>query len=98
MENRRHRNNAGADEIANAIHKMVDAMQPVATQLKAMIPLVRPVTMEDFMRHKPSKFTGKATSDEADAWVRECEKIFRVIECTEAQKLTLATFLLVTKA
>jgi len=32
MANRRRRNNAGADEIAQAIHRMVDAMQPIATQ------------------------------------------------------------------
>jgi len=97
MANRRCRNTVGADENTNAIHMMVDAMQPVAAQLRAMIPPVRPMTMEDFMRHKPAKFTGKATLDEADAWLRECEKIFRVIECTEAQKLTFATFLLVTE-
>jgi len=98
MANRRRRNTVGADEIANAIHRMVDSMQPVATQPRAMIPPVKPVTMEDFMRHKPAKFTGKATPDEADAWLRECEKIFRVIECTKAQKLTFATFLLVIEA
>jgi len=98
MANRRRRNNAGVDEIANAIHRMVDAMQPVATQPRTVIPPVKPVTMEDFMRHKPAKFTGKATLDEADAWLRECEKIFGVIECSEAQKLSFATFLLVTKA
>jgi len=97
MANRRRRNNTGADEIANAIHRMVDAMHPVAAQPRAMIPPVRPVTMEDFMRHKPVKFTSKATPDEADVWLRKCEKIFRVIECTKAQKLTFATFLLVTK-
>jgi len=39
-----------------------------------------------------------ATLDEADAWLRECEKIFRVTECTEAQKLNFATFLLETEA
>jgi len=50
------------------------------------------------MRDKPAKFTGKATPDEADAWLRECEKIFRVIECSEVQKLNFATFLLVTEA
>jgi len=94
MANRRRRNNAGAYEIANAIRRMVDAMQPVAAQLSAMIPPVRPVKMEDFMRHKPTKFTGKATPNEADAWLRECEKIFGVIECSEAQKLIFATFLL----
>jgi len=98
MANRRRRNTAGADEITNAIHRMVDAMQPVAAQPRAMVPPVRLVTMEDFMRHKPAKFIGKATPDEVDAWLRVCEKIFRVIECTEAQKLTFATFLLVTEA
>jgi len=98
MANRRHQNNAGADEIANAIHRMMDVMQPVAAQLRVMIPPVKPVTMEDFMCHKPAKFIGKATPDEADAWLQECEKIFRVIKCIEAQKLTFATFLLVTDA
>jgi len=73
-------------------------MQPVAAQPRAMIPPVRPMTMEDFMLHKPAKFIGKATLDEADTWLQECEKIFRVIECIEAQKLTFATFLLVTEA
>jgi len=57
----------GADEIANAIHRMVDTMQLVAAQPRVMITPVRLVTMEDFMRHKPTKFTGKATPDEADA-------------------------------
>jgi len=98
MANWRRRNNTGADEIANAIHRMVDTMQPVAAQSRAMIPPVIPMTMKDFMRHKPTKFTGKATPDKVDAWLRECEKIFQMIECTEAQKLTFATFLLVTDA
>lgn len=51
--------------------------------------------MDDFMRHKPTKLNGKATLDDADAWIRECEKIFHMIAYTEAQKPTYATFLLV---
>jgi len=31
----RHRNNAGANGIAQTIHRMVDAMQPVPTQPRA---------------------------------------------------------------
>ena len=72
-------------------------MQPVAAQPRTVIPPVRPVTMEDFMRHMPVKFTGKATPDEVDGWLRECEKIFEVIACSEAQKLNFPTFLLVTE-
>ena len=44
--------------------------------------------MEDFMRHKHSKFTGKSTPDEANTWLRECEKISRVIDCTNAHRLS----------
>jgi len=85
MANRRRRNETGADEIAQAIHRMVDAMQPMAAPPRAIVPPAKPVTLEDALKHKPSKFNGKATPDEADAWLRECEKIFRVLACTEAQ-------------
>jgi len=54
--------------------------------------------MEDVQKHKPSKFSGKATPDEADAWLEQCDKIFRVLACIEAQHLMFATFLLVSNA
>ena len=60
-----------------------------------MVPPTRAVTMEDVLKHKLSKFSGKATPHEDDAWLRECEKIFRVLQCTEAQQLNFTTFLLV---
>ena len=95
LANRRRRDNTEADEIAHAIHRMVDAMQPNAAQPRARVVPTRPVTMEDFMRHRSAKFTNKATPDEANAWLRECENICRAIGCTDAQKLTFVTFLLV---
>ena len=67
LANRRRRDNTGADEIAHAIHRMVDAMQPSAVQPRAIVAPTRPVTMEDFMRHRPTKFTSRAIPDEADA-------------------------------
>ena len=98
MSNKRRRNNVGADEITHAIHQIVHVMQPIAAQPRAVVAPTHPVTMEDFMRNKPSKFTGKSIPHEADAWLRECEKICRVIEYTDAQKLTFVTFLLVANA
>jgi len=98
MTNRTRRNVAGADDIAHAIHRMVDAMLPIATQPRAMVAPICHVTMEDFMTHRPTKFSGKATPDEANASLRECEKICVVIECTDAQKLSYVTFLLVADA
>jgi len=73
-------------------------MQPIPAQSQSMMPQQPPArvaTMEDFMRHKPAKFNDNATPDDTDAWLKECEKIFWVIDWTEAQKLTYATFLLV---
>jgi len=67
IANTRHTNNVVADKIANAIHRIVDAMQLVVAQPRAMIPPARLVKMEDFRRHKPTKFTSKATLDEANA-------------------------------
>ena len=98
MANRRRRNTAEADEIAQAIHRMVDAMQPIAAQPRAVVAPTLPVSMEDFIRHKLSKFVGKSSPDEADAWLKECEKICRVIDCTDAQKLSFVSFLLVADA
>jgi len=84
LANKRRRDNTGADEIGHAIHWMVDAMQPNAAQPRIRVAPTHPVTMEDFMRHRPAKFTSKATLDEADAWLRECEKICQAIGCTDA--------------
>jgi len=67
MANRRRRNNAGANDIAQAIHRMVDVMQPIAAAPRTVVAPTRPVTKEDFMKHRPAKFSGKATLDEADA-------------------------------
>jgi len=95
MANRRMRNVVGADEITHAIHWMLDAMQPVTSQPRAMIPPTWSATMEDSIRHRPTKFTCKSTLDEADVWLRECEKICRVIDYTDAQRLIFVTFVLV---
>jgi len=85
-----------ADEITHAIHRLVDAMQPQQVVLPQPAP--RPVSMDDFVRHKPANSNGKATPDDADAWIRECEKIFCVLACSDEQKLAYATFLLVSDA
>jgi len=50
--------------------------------------------MEDFLRHKPVEFTGKAYPDEAEAWLYKCEKIFTVTNCADEQKLLFAIYLL----
>jgi len=95
MTANRSRRSSGADDITEAIHRMVDAMQPpVAAQSRTVIAPIRVPTMEDFLCHKPAEFTGKASPDEADAWLCKCENIFRVMNCEDEQKLLFATNLL----
>jgi len=95
MAANRRRRSSGADDIAEAIHRMVDAMQPpVAVQPRMAITPIRVPTVEDFLCHKPVEFTRKASSDEADACLRKCEKIFKVMNCEDEQKLLFATYLL----
>jgi len=38
--------------------------------------------------------TSKSSLDGADAWLRKCEKIFKVMNCVDEQKLMFATYLL----
>jgi len=83
------------DDIVEAIHRMVDAMQPpVAAQPRTAIAPIRVPTVEDFLCNKPAEFISKASPDEANAWLRKCEKIFRVMNCEDEQKLFFATYLL----
>jgi len=91
----RRRGSSGADDIAEAIHWMVDAMQPpVAAQPRTAIAPIRVPTVENFSSHKPVEFTSKASPDVADAWLCKCEKIFKVMNCPDEPKLVFATYLL----
>jgi len=67
MTNRRRKNTIGANDIAQVIHRMVDAMQPTVAPPRVIVAPTRPISMEDFMKHRPAKFYGKATHDEANA-------------------------------
>ena len=89
------RRSSGTNDIVEAIHRMVDAMQPpIAAYPRTAIAPIRVPIVEDFLRHKPAEFTGKAFLDEVDAWLRKCEKIFKVMNCEDEQKLLFATYLL----
>ena len=89
------RRSSGADDIVEAIHWMVDAMQPpVAAPPRTTIAPIRVPTVEDFLRHKLAEFIGKASPDEADAWLRKCMLYFKVMNCEDEQKLLFATYLL----
>jgi len=43
--------------------------------------------LETFMRNHPPTFKGRYDLDGAQTWLKEIERIFRVMQCTEVQKV-----------
>ncbi|CAL5184130.1 unnamed protein product [Lathyrus oleraceus] len=50
--------------------------------------------MGKFQRNSPPTFKGRYVSDGAQDWLKDIEKIFRVIVCTEAYKVQFGTHML----
>ena len=48
---------------------------------------------KDFRSLDPPRFTGSTDLDEAENWLKDIERIFKVIRCTEEETIRLATFL-----
>ncbi|MQL72569.1 hypothetical protein Taro_004907 [Colocasia esculenta] len=57
-----------------------------------------PSILERFKRMLPPSFKGESDPLLAESWMREIEKIFRAIRCTEDDKVTLATYMLQERA
>ena len=47
---------------------------------------------KDFRSLDPPRFTGSTDPDEAENWLKDIERIFRMIKCTEEEKVRLTTF------
>jgi hypothetical protein len=54
--------------------------------------------LDRFMKQEPPKFDGGHKPDDAYKWLQEIERIFRVMEATEAQKVMMATHRLTDEA
>ncbi|KAL3644275.1 hypothetical protein CASFOL_012207 [Castilleja foliolosa] len=53
---------------------------------------------EQFRQYRPPSFNGRDGPAAVEEWFRALERIFRVIECEDAQKITCATYQLVEDA
>ncbi len=51
-------------------------------------------TFNQFFKMKPPTFTGKEGAMASRHWLEAMERIFKVVQCTEAHKVTFATHLL----
>ncbi|KAL3740601.1 hypothetical protein ACJRO7_021820 [Eucalyptus globulus] len=48
--------------------------------------------VEQFLKLKPPKFTGMGSPEEAEHWIDGMEQIFWLLNCNDAEKITLAEY------
>ena len=54
--------------------------------------------LETFLRNHPPTFKGRYDPDGAQTWLKEVERIFRVMQCTDDQKVRFGTHMLAEEA
>ena len=54
--------------------------------------------LETFPRNHPPTFKGRYDPDGAQTWLKEVERIFRVMQCSEVQKVRFCTHMLAEEA
>src|SRR4030067_482198 len=54
--------------------------------------------LENFLRNHPPTFKGRYDPDGAQSWLKEVERIFRVMQCSEAQIVRFGTHMLAEEA
>jgi len=54
-------------------------------------PVIGNPTFREYNRHHPPEFNGDGESQEAKRRIKQMEKIFRMVECTEEEKVVFAT-------
>src|ERR1051325_1457785 len=55
-------------------------------------------SLANFQRENPPVFKGKHDPDGAFDWLKDIERIFRVMDCTQAQKVRYGTHMLASEA
>jgi hypothetical protein len=53
--------------------------------------------LETFLRNHPPTFKGRCDPDGAQMWLKEIERVFRVMQCTDDQKVRFGTHMLARK-
>jgi len=54
--------------------------------------------LETFLRNHPPTFKGRYDPDGAQTWLKEIERIFRVMQCNEVQRVRFGTHMLAEEA
>lgn len=83
------------DAIAAALEFVAEAVQqqPQAGDGNGEVRM-----LETFLRNHPPAFKGRYDPDGAQEWLKEVERIFRVMQCSEVQKVRFGTHMLAEEA
>jgi len=55
-------------------------------------------SLEDFLKHRPAKFDGKTSPDQADQWMKDMERIFDAKRCPDESRLAFTVYMLTGEA
>ncbi|XP_027931804.1 uncharacterized protein LOC114187692 [Vigna unguiculata] len=55
-------------------------------------------SLEDFLKHRPAKFDGKSSPDQADQWMKDMERIFDAKRCPDESRLAFTIYMLTGEA
>ena len=81
-------------QILEILNRM--SQQPQTSQFPPVVAPHEPdqyELFERFRKRKPSEFSGCGDPMEADAWIIEMERIFRMLPCTGRQRVQLVTYM-----
>jgi len=82
-------------------NKLIEAIQAIRDMAAALMRNQRPEGnpesqgLTEFRRNKPPQFSGGYDPEKAELWIKEMEKIFRVMNCVDNQKVNYAVFMLI---
>jgi hypothetical protein len=93
MAGRGGRNDAAIAAALHAVAQAVGQPQVVGAGVNDGVRM-----LETFLRNHPPTFKGRYDPDGAQSWLKEIERIFRVMDCSEAQMVRFGTHMLADEA
>jgi len=80
---------AALEAVAQAVGQQPNANAGVNAEVRML---------DTFLRNHPPTFKGRYDPDGAQTWLKEIERVFRVMQCTEVQKARFGTHMLAEEA
>ena len=87
------RNDAAVAAALEAVAQAIGQQQNAGAGVNADVRM-----LEAFLRNHPPTFKGRYDPDGAQTWLKEVERVFRVMQCTDDQKVRFGTHMLAEEA